>query len=143
MDFVLATAYALQIALANVALALALAFWARRREDINDFFVIVVGGIAVRTILTLVAFGLTFAKLQREQQASPAANQHLTFTFALAFILSFAVLLGVEVAIVHISQRKYAANTAATLPTGLERRTGNTDSADNADSTNDDASARN
>jgi hypothetical protein len=61
----------------------------------------------------------------------------------LAFILSFAVLLGVEVAIVHISQRKYAANTAATLPTGLERRTGNTDSADNADSTNDDASARN
>jgi hypothetical protein len=126
----IAVGYALQIAIANVAAALLLAFWAKRRADINQFFMIVVGGIAVRTVLTLLAFGAVYAMLQRTYPlATAAANGQnsiqnsgqssgqntVLFIFTLSFILSFAILLGMEVAILHRSQRRYS----ATIPSHL------------------------
>jgi uncharacterized membrane protein len=90
-----AVGIALCIAGLNVGAALMLARIAARQVAMNTFFRIVVGSLVTRSVLTLAAFGLTFAQMQSQTER---------FAFALAFILSYACLLAAEVVVIHRSQ---------------------------------------
>jgi hypothetical protein len=109
-------ALALSIAGGNVLAALVLARIAARQTTMKQFFKVVVGSLVGRSVLTLAAFGITFAQMASTQER---------FAFALAFILSYASLLAAEVVIIHRSQAARNATTNAVSehsPPPLTRR---------------------
>jgi hypothetical protein len=88
--------WAIILATANIAVALLAARWAQRSSTIELFFRWVVGGLVVRTLGTLGLFAWIFLRFQSDR-----ASQ---FVFALVFVLCYALLLGVEVWLLHCWQ---------------------------------------
>jgi hypothetical protein len=89
--------YALGLSAINLAAALSIAHYAVRQPTMELFFRWVVGGMVGRGVTILGAFAYMVLVLGLDK-----------FTFGLAFIVSYALTLAVEVFILHTSLAKHS-----------------------------------
>lgn len=98
------------LALGNVTLALITTRLVRNVHELQQYFRIIIIGLSIRTGITLILFGILYLRMGEHQ-----------LSFGLSFILSFAVMLGVEVYIIH----RMESGNAPKVPLHLQRRTQN------------------
>ncbi len=112
-DTLAAIAYALLLSAINIALALVFVQFALKHEELSRFFRVVLSSMTARTVCTIVAFGCVITLTRVD-----------TFVFSLTFILGYAVMLGIEIVIIHHSQQRYDNKLRdSALAGGLQRRT--------------------
>lgn len=98
------------LALGNVSLALLTAWLVRDIHELQRYFRIFIIGLSVRTIVTLILFGVLYLGMGEHR-----------LSFGLSFILSFAAMLGVEVFLIHWMELRHTQN----VPVQLQRRASN------------------
>lgn len=98
------------LALGNVMLALLTAWAVRNVQELQRYFRIFIIGLSIRTVMTLALFGFLYLGMGEHR-----------LSFGLSFIISFAVMLGFEVYLIHQMDSKKVQNFSRRL----QRRTSN------------------
>jgi hypothetical protein len=103
--------YALSLSVINLAAALVIARYAVRQHTMEMFFRWVVGGMIGRGVVVLGAFAYMVLALGLDK-----------FTFGLAFIAGYALMLAAEVLLLHTSLAKHSAVLRSQVPPKAEQQ---------------------